>query len=574
MSVKPYLCGQCLEEKGEIEAAVYCKECEEPLCGNCKQDHARIKALKHHKLCDLSDVPPQDIQEFLKRLITCPNHETEGVVYLCKDHDVTCCNKCALAEHRKCETLKVLADILHDIKVDCTGLKTILHDLQQQGESLLEHERKHEELVSEIERKALSSLQTIKQKLVDMYAELENEVVSTIADKKKVIGEKIKSNSENLLQFLNVVKQQYSHIDHVENFGTNEHVVLLQRRLEKDTICRLKSTVGELEKSRSYSSFKCVADTAFDSLLIEMKNSLRIKDFACDLSETGSDTDNSHYKPYTERMPHLQSTKDLSSVPMFDKKEDFIPTSCIWIEEYIVIYLYKIDVLLVIKEDSDCVLSKFKCYSSSASVSKTGPRDMVISMPYKSKIAFAQLRYGNVHVVAELKTRVPYYHVTRNASLNQYICMSNREGQIDILNNDETLLREINISSDIKECSPSALSCCTFNSHNLVLITLNIPKESFIMALNLNGEKVFKYNHKDLLGPRQIIIDPCGNLYVTSFRLSLHQISPSGQHIRSLPLGKETKYPSGICFNNTFDKIALVGGGGDLDPYLRVYTFT
>ncbi|KAH3722356.1 hypothetical protein DPMN_065314, partial [Dreissena polymorpha] len=530
MSVKPYLCGQCFEEKGEIEGVVYCKECEEPLCGNCKQDHARLKALKHHKLIELSDVPPQDIQELLKRLITCPNHETEGVVYLCKDHDVTCCNKCALAEHRKCETLKVLADILHDIKVDCTGLKTSLYDLQQQGESLLEHERKHEELVSEIERKALSSLHTIKQKLLDMYAELENEVVSTIADKKKVIGEKIKSNNEKSRQFLNVVKQQYSHIDHVEKFGTNEHVVLLQRRLEKDTVCCLKSTVGELEKSKSNSSFKCVEDTAFDSLLIEMKNSLKIKDFACDLSETGSDTDNSHYKPYTERMPHLQSTKDLSSIPMFDKTEELFGISCIWIDEYIVIYPCGIDVLLVIKEDSDCVLSKFKFYSSTESVSKTGPRDMVICMPYQSKIAFAQLRYGNVHVVAELKTRVPYDHVTRNAPLNQYICMSNSKGQIDILNNDGTLLREINISSDIKECALSTLSWCHFNSHNLVLIISNCLTKT-LMALNLNGEKVFEYKHQDLAGARQIAVDPSGNVYVTSYCLRLHQTSPSGQHI-------------------------------------------
>ncbi|KAH3802804.1 hypothetical protein DPMN_156488 [Dreissena polymorpha] len=316
-------------------------------------NHFVIKVSKHHTLCDIADVPPEEIKELLKSLLACPNHEKEEVVYLCKDHDMTCCNKCAMADHRKCEVVKVLSDILNDIKEDCSGLKTVLHDFQQQGERLLEHERNHEELVFEIENQALASLQTIKQKLLDIYAQLENEVLSSIADKKKVIGEKIKTNNEKARQFLNDIEQQSTYVEQVEKFGTNEHVVLLQRQLEKISVCRLKSTVGELEKSRSKSSFKCVEDTSFDRLLLEVKNSLRIEDCTCDVSEKGSDTDNSHYKPYTERITQLQCTKDLSTIPLFDKEKRPDPRSCIWIEKYIVISLHEVNALLVIEEDTE-----------------------------------------------------------------------------------------------------------------------------------------------------------------------------------------------------------------------------
>ncbi|KAH3839760.1 hypothetical protein DPMN_113197 [Dreissena polymorpha] len=195
MADQKYLCGPCLEDKGEIEGIVYCTDCEEPLCGECKQYHARIKVLKHHSVCDFADVPPHEIQELLKSLIACPNHEKEEVIYLCKDHDMACCNKCAMTDHKKCEEVRVLSDIVHDLKADCTGLKTVLHDLHQQGERLLEHERKHEELVSEIESNALSALKTIKQQLFDMYAQLENEVLTAISEKKKLILEKIKTNT-------------------------------------------------------------------------------------------------------------------------------------------------------------------------------------------------------------------------------------------------------------------------------------------------------------------------------------------------------------------------------------------
>ncbi|KAH3802855.1 hypothetical protein DPMN_156549 [Dreissena polymorpha] len=89
MSVKKYLCGPCFEEKCEIEGVMFCRECDEPLCGHCKLDHAIIKVSKNHKMCDLADVPPQEVKELLKSLITCPNHGKEEVVYSCKYHNVT-----------------------------------------------------------------------------------------------------------------------------------------------------------------------------------------------------------------------------------------------------------------------------------------------------------------------------------------------------------------------------------------------------------------------------------------------------------------------------------------------------
>ncbi|KAH3802797.1 hypothetical protein DPMN_156481 [Dreissena polymorpha] len=78
-----------------------------------------------------SSTTPQEKQELLKNLIACPNHEKEEVVYLCKDHDKTCCFKCAIADHRKCEEVKVICDILNYLQV-----KTVLIDFQQQGERL------------------------------------------------------------------------------------------------------------------------------------------------------------------------------------------------------------------------------------------------------------------------------------------------------------------------------------------------------------------------------------------------------------------------------------------------------
>ncbi|XP_052224368.1 uncharacterized protein LOC127840019 [Dreissena polymorpha] len=212
------MCGQCLRDNTDNEGVVYCTDCEEPLYDSCKRNHAINRASMNHTFCDFAEAPPKEMQGFLKNLIACRKHEREEAVFLCKDHDVTCCSKCETADHRKCKEVKVLSDTM---KGDCSELKTGLRELQQQGEILLEQERKHMELISESENKALSWLETTKQKLLAIYNQHENELLSEIAGRKKLIGEQIQAQNEKLQLFLQDIQQQSDLIENVEKFGTN-----------------------------------------------------------------------------------------------------------------------------------------------------------------------------------------------------------------------------------------------------------------------------------------------------------------------------------------------------------------
>ncbi|KAH3803027.1 hypothetical protein DPMN_156725 [Dreissena polymorpha] len=189
----------------------------------------------NHTFCDFAEAPPKEMQGFLKNLIACRKHEREEAVFLCKDHDVTCCSKCETADHRKCKEVKVLSDTM---KGDCSELKTGLRELQQQGEILLEQERKHMELISESENKALSWLETTKQKLLAIYNQHENELLSEIAGRKKLIGEQIQAQNEKLQLFLQDIQQQSDLIENVEKFGTNS---VVRRRTGRSTFFRFAS---------------------------------------------------------------------------------------------------------------------------------------------------------------------------------------------------------------------------------------------------------------------------------------------------------------------------------------------
>ncbi|KAH3802695.1 hypothetical protein DPMN_156374 [Dreissena polymorpha] len=563
MSVIKQLCGPCLYESIPKEGAVYCRDCQEPLCDKCKHDHGRIKVSKHHKLCELSDLPPPDIQDLLKSLTACPNHQKEEVVFLCKDHDVTCCNKCAMADHRKCEEVKVISDILHIMKTDCSGLKTTLREMRQQGASLLEHERKHELELAETERKAMSLLQDIKRKLLETYSKIEQEVVALIADKKKVIFEKMGAQRQSVTQILSDIEHQSYYIDHVEKFGTEDHVALVQRKIDQETRPRLQSAVVDLKKRRTMRSFKCTINTCLDFLLTEIRNALRIED----VSEIGL---HSAINQTVSFVSTEQSILDLQSEEICEMQlidnNDTTPDSCIWIDHQIVISLSRVPSIVVFHEHNKTVLSKFNCQSTPSSISKTGSSDIVFSMPLQRKIAFAQLRHGNVHILAEMKTRVPYRNVARDTALNQYICLSSDEGQIDVLNNDGTLVRSLTLSSEIISCIKSSLY---FTVHvNRRQLFLSKQNSNEITAIDLDGKKVYDYKHETLIGPRGCAVDCSGNLYVACpLGNNIQQIGTTGKYIGTLLLDA----PCGLCFNETFNKLAIVGGTEKY--YLRLYKY-
>ncbi|KAH3802686.1 hypothetical protein DPMN_156365 [Dreissena polymorpha] len=406
-------------------------------------------------------------------------------------------------------------------------------------------------------------LQDVKQKLLDTYNKIEETVLSSIADKKKVIFEKISVQQKSVRHILNDTEHQSSCIEQVEKFGTEVHAVLVQRKIQKEPQTRLQSSVVDIGRSRTRSFFKCTANTCLDTLLIEIKNSLQIDDMVCDVSEKGSDSDIKQASIYAERSLQLQSEISLDEKQLSNSNN--YPYSCIWIDHHIVVALDTPPSVVVFHEDNETVLSRFNCQSIPWSVSKTGQNDMVITFPRQRKISFAQLRNGNVHLVAEMTTSVPYKDVARDTALNQFICLANSEGQIDVLNNDGSLLHTLSLSSEIKQCITSSHYLAVHVNFRILFLTNKILHE--ITAISFQGKKLFEYADNK---PLACAMDPSGDVYAVCLSGNIHQISPTGQYKKSLLL-KEIDAPRGLCFNDTFDKLAIVGG---LDKcYLKLYKY-
>ncbi|KAH3897752.1 hypothetical protein DPMN_021947 [Dreissena polymorpha] len=102
-------------ERGmEVIAVVYCIDCDERFCDACGHCHKKLKISRDHKLCNLREAPPAHVVQLMKKLTTCPNHQSEEVVYICVDEDQLCCIQCANTTHRHCRQLETIEQCLRD----------------------------------------------------------------------------------------------------------------------------------------------------------------------------------------------------------------------------------------------------------------------------------------------------------------------------------------------------------------------------------------------------------------------------------------------------------------------------
>ncbi|KAH3715580.1 hypothetical protein DPMN_058291 [Dreissena polymorpha] len=133
-STTPELCEPCFSDCKEVTAVVYCLDCDETFCVVCGHYHKKSKISKDLKFFNLGAAPPAHVVQLMKELTTCPNHQSEDVVYICVDEDQLCCNQLANTSHRQCRRVEKIDKCLkYDIvkEISC-ALEQKQHNQHQQ----------------------------------------------------------------------------------------------------------------------------------------------------------------------------------------------------------------------------------------------------------------------------------------------------------------------------------------------------------------------------------------------------------------------------------------------------------
>lgn len=99
-------CQPCLRNNVRNNAAKYCQDCEEYQCDDCVKAHRLFSVTKCHRLQDLCTTGPgQTLPKYdMKDFDLCKQHDRR-FEFFCEDDNTPCCSKCAVINHRKCNSV-------------------------------------------------------------------------------------------------------------------------------------------------------------------------------------------------------------------------------------------------------------------------------------------------------------------------------------------------------------------------------------------------------------------------------------------------------------------------------------
>ena len=113
-------CASCKSLGRESKPTIFCLDCLEKLCQVCSEIRHTFKLMKHHKYIDIEKVFKNDdgsktismLSEYLH--LSCDSHPNEAINYYYKDNVVFCCTACRYKDHKKCDSVLKLEELVEE----------------------------------------------------------------------------------------------------------------------------------------------------------------------------------------------------------------------------------------------------------------------------------------------------------------------------------------------------------------------------------------------------------------------------------------------------------------------------
>ena len=181
------LCGICESQHITNCAGHWCPECEEGLCSDCQKHHSLSKATRTHGIISIENYMklPTSISEIVHK---CKDHEMKYTIY-CPNHDTICCPVCLSTNHKKCDDLMAITELIKTAKTSSIianmeqSLRYMKHNIgiavqDREGNlSLIRKQRQHySDEIKQIRVKINSHLDTIEQRIMGELIDVEENV--------------------------------------------------------------------------------------------------------------------------------------------------------------------------------------------------------------------------------------------------------------------------------------------------------------------------------------------------------------------------------------------------------------
>ena len=572
-------CASCKFLGKDTKPKVFCLDCSEKLCHGCSKIRHTYEPIQHHKCIDIEKTfkngnEAEAISMLSKYLdLSCDSHPNEAINYCCKDNKVFCCAACRLTDHRECNSMFTINELVEaeGVKKKKKHMTELISQLSKYVEAVINKIEScatdYKKQIEEIARKFKEIRAKINQ-IMDSLEEALNDQAKAMAKQHVLMTTEVIDGLKEMTGNLRVYEGL---TETIETGGSQIHQYIVTSKI-----------IGKIRDQES-----AILDTTRAFRFTEL--SLKPQSPLLEILQIG--LNDSHKLAYVE-----EQTNYNYSLPAYEVASsleyDKITQTCHKVvqENYTgreptyssLVYLPNDDFVLIdtyydeghgilAKGDGTVVASRDFKYCSDKSIGSREPycatviknREIAVSIPDKKKIciisadkrlkstftgstkykpkAIHGLRTGDIAVAFDDPVAfgiISFDDIPEPTEKIHVYFSHDKEGR-ELKNFDYMAVDEIR-SHVIQPCTTDRAVYC----------------------FDFNGNPKFKYKGKDNFYPRGVAVDGYGSIFVCDYNNSaIHVISPTGNALRVIQQSEGCpSWPVAIGFKKNGEEFAVSKG--------------
>ncbi|KAL3892077.1 hypothetical protein ACJMK2_004314 [Sinanodonta woodiana] len=566
-----YQCKPCTNQGKKSLATYFCKDCARSMCISCKQCHDEFPSLSRHNVVNVSDNADYCfVTADISTLQACQKHYSKRIKYFCEDHNTLCCNSCVILEHRKCERVCTIEDMLKlfDIDKKSQEIEVNMAKFKDHLNQIIRKVKSNSDTIQMDKDDILGHIHSVKAEVIAKLQKLEDKVIESLESAHKSEKCNFQNHEIKGRRLKTAIDNDRTQLDIVMTHGSEVQKIIMLHNLNQNEPKYVRA-ISEYQNEIKDVNIRFVVDehlSTFINTINEMGKICLIgkhEDFSSACLKAVDTT----FQQVSTSIPITGHLKERKAVKVSEFKVN--TSSDINVCHISHVLLFKDSrKLLVDYSNYKIKLSgqNHKCQESMKfqerpwSACSLSDTEVAVTIPVQKTIQIIQIKDKMVKKL-EITTRFECWGV---AAVKDQLVITTRGHIVIILDmhGKETRTVHTDMYRSEKHLVPNFIKVDTTNS----VIYISDETAHKLVAYSMTWDVLFTYTNQNLTNSTGIDIDREGNIYLCGYNSQcVQQISAEGKIIKVLISKKEeNKKPLDIIFYRDMDSFIVTYGKCDI----------
>lgn len=225
-------CGVCQYQHVFKTASIWCSDCDEGLCIDCSKHHGISKGTRKHVTIPISEY--QNLPDYITNIKqTCSTHDENYQIY-CNEHECPCCSKCIVENHKKCQNISNLDDVVKNTKTSNAfwEIHETLNKVAENIKQIRQDKNNNLKTLSEKRKQIECEIQQVRLNINQHLDKLQENFISELHEIEKREETKIHQLMKALDEHEIKVAEHQKNIAYIKEYASDLQTFLALKQLE------------------------------------------------------------------------------------------------------------------------------------------------------------------------------------------------------------------------------------------------------------------------------------------------------------------------------------------------------